>query len=173
MAEGVDALEFRRFMARWPTGVSVVTAREGETNYGLTVSAFFSVSLRPPLVLVSLSTDADTTPVIQRTHRFAINLLSADQHILSERFASTLPPKEKFRDLPFRVSAGGLPLLGDTLGRLECEVQKEYPVADHDLVLGEVKGIDPGEEGPPLLYFRSGYALRRGPDLLELPRPRE
>ncbi len=71
----VDGAEFRNLMARWATGVSVVTARDGALDAGLTVNALLSVSLAPPSVLVSLTEDADTTPVIERTGLFAVNLL--------------------------------------------------------------------------------------------------
>jgi 3-hydroxy-9,10-secoandrosta-1,3,5(10)-triene-9,17-dione monooxygenase reductase component len=169
MVEPVDPLAFRRFMARLPTGVSVLTARDGDINYGLTVNAFFSVTLHPPLVLVSLSVDADTTPIVRRTRRFAINLLSAEQGAVSERFAEALPPHEKFRNISFRVSPGGLPLLDDTMGSLECDVREERRVIDHDLIIGEVERIATGPDVAPLLYFRSGYALLHGSDTLELP----
>ena len=78
-------------MSRWATGVSVVTARDGSADAGLTVNAFLSVSLHPPTVLVSLTQDADTTPVIERTGPFAVNFLAADQRALSERFARRRP----------------------------------------------------------------------------------
>ncbi|HXQ79552.1 MAG TPA: flavin reductase family protein, partial [Thermoplasmata archaeon] len=90
----VDGSEFRNVMARWATGVSVVTARDGPLDAGLTVNAFLSVSLAPPSVLVSLTEDSDTTPVIERTGLFAVNFLAADQRALSERFALPNSPAE-------------------------------------------------------------------------------
>jgi flavin reductase (DIM6/NTAB) family NADH-FMN oxidoreductase RutF len=159
---------FRSVLARWATGVSVVTSRDEEGDAGLTVNALLSVSLRPPSLLVSLTSDADTTPVIERSRRFAANFLAADQRPLSERFARTTPRAEKFRDLPVRRSPGGLPLLEGTLGAVECRVVTLTPVYDHVLVLGEVTHLEGGREGLPLLFYRSAYAEATGTDSLRL-----
>src|SRR5271157_5401314 len=125
-------------MGRWSTGVSVVTARDGAIDAGLTVNAFLSVSLNPPSVLVSLTMDADTTPVIERTGRFAVNFLAADQRALSERFARQVPSAEKFGGLSFHRGPGGIALLDGTLGAVECRVASQVPAYDHILFVGEV-----------------------------------
>ncbi|MCI4345434.1 MAG: flavin reductase family protein, partial [Thermoplasmata archaeon] len=131
-----DPSRFRALMARWATGVSVVTAAEGGRPYGLTVNAFLSISLHPPTLLVSLSNDADTTPVIARTGRFAVNLLAHDQRAISESFARAVPGPEKFRDLKVRPGRDGLPLLEGTLGSFECRLLQSFPSADHQLMVG-------------------------------------
>lgn len=164
----VDPTEFRRLMGRWPTGVSVVTAREGELDAGLTVNAFLSVSISPPSVLVSLTRDADTLPVIERTGLFAVNLLAADQRSLSERFAATVPSAEKFRGLSVHRGTTGLALLDGTLGALECRLASRVLTYDHDLLVGEVVRQELGRDGPPLLFFRSAYAQAETPDRLHL-----
>jgi len=164
----VDAAGFRQFMGRWPTGVSVVTARDGTLDAGLTVNAFLSVSLAPPSVLVSLTRDADTTPVIERTGRFAVNFLAADQRAVSERFARPSPPAEKFADLPLHRGPGGLALLDGTLGALECRVTSVAPSYDHVLFVAEVVHQEVGRETLPLLYFRSTYAATDGAGRLHL-----
>jgi 3-hydroxy-9,10-secoandrosta-1,3,5(10)-triene-9,17-dione monooxygenase reductase component len=168
----VDSATFRRGMGRWATGVSVVTAREGETDAGLTVNALLSVSLAPPSLLVSLTREADTTPLIERSGRFSVNFLAADQRPVSERFARTDPPAEKFRGLAVHRSPGGLALLDGTLGAVECRVVSKTPAFDHLLILGEVVHQELGRDGPPLLFFRSAYAETQGSDLLRLPPPR-
>jgi flavin reductase (DIM6/NTAB) family NADH-FMN oxidoreductase RutF len=167
----VDPVAFRAFMARWPTGVAVVTAHDGSSDYGLTVNAFLSVSLTPPTVLVSLTQDADTTPVVRRAKAFAVNFLTADQRLLSERFARAIPPDEKFRGLAVDRGSTGAPLLKETLGALECRLTQEIPVGDHLLLIGEVVDQRRGRETSPLLFFRSRYAEAAGPDRLELPPP--
>jgi len=166
---GVAPNEFRRWMARWATGVSVVTARDGGEDAGLTVNAFLSVAVRPPSVLVSLTRDADTTPVIERSRAFAVNVLAADQRSLSERFARTLPSAEKFRDVPFRRGATGAALLDGTLGAVECRVVAWLPQFDHVLVVGEVVRQETGRDADPLLFFRSDYAVSEGVGHLGLP----
>ena len=167
-ASTVDSAEFRALMARWPTGVSVVTARDGTADAGLTVNAFLSVSLHPPSVLVSLTLDADTTPVIERTGLFAVNFLAADQRALSERFARTVPSAEKFAGLPVHRGATGVALLEGTLGAIECRVASHVRSYDHILFVGEVVRSERGRDAPPLLFFRSAYAEAEGADRLHL-----
>jgi 3-hydroxy-9,10-secoandrosta-1,3,5(10)-triene-9,17-dione monooxygenase reductase component len=169
---GADGPRFRELMAHWATGVSVVTARARGADAGLTVNALLSVSLAPPSLLVSLTQDADTTPVIERSRAFAVNFLSADQRAVSERFAKTVPAPEKFRELPVHRGTTGAPLLDGTLGAAECRVVGWTPTYDHVLILGEVVRLEAGRDAPPLLFFRSGYAEAEGPDRLRLPDPR-
>jgi flavin reductase (DIM6/NTAB) family NADH-FMN oxidoreductase RutF len=167
----LDAALFRRMMARWATGVAVVTARDAERDFGLTVNALLSVSLAPPLVLVSLTHDADTTPAIRRSAAFAVNLLAADQRALSERFARQVTAEEKFRDLPVKRGTTGAPLLAGTLGSLECRVRQETRVSDHVLLVGEAVSAEAGADGLPLLFYRSRYSEARPPDSLRFPAP--
>ena len=170
-APPIDGPTFRRFLARWATGVSVVTARELDTDGGLTVNALFSVSLAPPSLLISLTRDADTTPLIERSGRFAVSFLSADQRELSVRFAQELPPAEKFRGLAFHRGPAGLALLDGALGAVECRVVSKTPAYDHLLILGEVRHQEFGREAPPLLFYRSNYGTALGTDAVRLPPP--
>jgi flavin reductase (DIM6/NTAB) family NADH-FMN oxidoreductase RutF len=169
MTTSVSADEFRRWMGRWATGVAVVTAHDHGADAGLTVNALLSVSLTPPSVLVSLTHDADTTPLIEKSRAFAVNLLAADQRSLSERFARTLPSAEKFQGLPLHRGATGAPLLDGTLGALECQVAGWVPQYDHVLVIGEVVRTETGRDADPLVYYRSGYAEAEPRGRLRLP----
>ncbi|HTZ61859.1 MAG TPA: flavin reductase family protein [Thermoplasmata archaeon] len=164
-----DPARFRALMSRWATGVSVVTASANGADAGLTVNALLSVSLQPPAVLVSLSTDADTLPVAERSGHFGVSVLAAGQRTLSERFARTLPSEEKFRGVGLHRGPHGSPLLDGTLGALECRIARRSPAYDHVLLLGEVVHIEGGGEAAPLLYFRSGYAEEDPPGRLRLP----
>ncbi|MFY9716555.1 MAG: flavin reductase family protein [Thermoplasmata archaeon] len=164
---------FRAVMARWATGVTVVTARDGAVDAGLTVNAFLSVSLFPPSILVSLQDDVDTLPVLERGRAFAVNVLGADQQAISERFARTVRPEEKFQELPFHRGTTGAALIDGTLGAIECRVLAITPAFDHRLVLGEVVELEVGNDGPPLLFFRSGYSHSNGPEDLRLPPPHD
>ena len=170
--DGADPMAFRALMSRWTTGVSVVTAHDGTEDAGLTVNAFLSVSLHPPSVLVSLTKDVDTLPVIRRSGRFAVNVLAGDQRALSDRFASTRPSAEKFRDLAVHRSPSGLALLDGTLGALECRVVDLHDAFDHVLVVGEVERQEGSREGPPLVYYHSGYAEVDDEGHVRLPLPR-
>jgi flavin reductase (DIM6/NTAB) family NADH-FMN oxidoreductase RutF len=169
----VAEAEFRQLMARWATGVSVVTSRAGARDVGLTVNAFLSVALEPPTVLISLQEAADTTGAVVASGVFAVNLLAYDQRAISERFARTGPAEEKFRDLPLARGATGAALLPDGLGSLEARVRSVVPVADHRLIVGGVVALRPGREVPPLVFFRSRYAASDGRATVELPPPAE
>jgi flavin reductase (DIM6/NTAB) family NADH-FMN oxidoreductase RutF len=144
-------------MALFASGVTVVTARHAGEDSGMTVSAFFSVTLEPPRVLVSLSEDADTTPLVEASGRFAVNLLAADQEPLSVRFAERLPPREKMQGVAFHRGTDGVVLLDGTLGALECRVENRFPVGDHVLLVGTVEQLHEGRRELPLLYWNRGY----------------
>ncbi len=159
---------FRGLMTRWATGVAVVTARAGGVDAGLTVNALLSVALAPPSLLISLTREADTTPIIQRSGTFAVNFLAADQRGISERFAQTIPPADKFLGLPLHRGTTGAALLDGTLGAAECRVAAWTPQYDHVLIVGEVVRQEIGRDAAPLVFFRSGYAEASGPDGLRL-----
>lgn len=167
----IDGPTFRRLMARWATGVSVVTAREFDADGGLTVNALFSVSLAPPSLLISLTRDADTTPLIERSGHFGVSFLAADQQELSVRFAQELSPAEKFRGVAFHRGPSGLALLDGALGAVECRVVSKTPAYDHLLILGEVVHHEFGRKALPLLFYRSGYGAALGTDTVRLPQP--
>lgn len=167
----LDGPAFRRLMGRWATGVSVVTAREQDVDVGMTVNALLSVSLAPPSLLISLTREADTTPRIERSGRFAVNVLASDQRALSVRFAQEIPPAEKFRGLAFHRGPSGLALLDGAISALECRVVSKTPAYDHLLILGEVLHHELGRDASPLLFFRSDYATAEGPATVRLPPP--
>ena len=126
------------------------------------------LSTDPPSVLVSLTKDADTTPVIERAGTFSVNFLAADQRPVSERFARQVPSAEKFAGLSVHRGPGGLALLDGTLGAVECRVTSRVPAYDHLLLVGEVVYEELGRDAPPLLFFRSAYAEAESPDRLHL-----
>jgi flavin reductase (DIM6/NTAB) family NADH-FMN oxidoreductase RutF len=167
-----DPDAFRHLMARWATGVSVVTSRDGEHDSGLTVNALASVSLHPPSVVVSLMTAAETTPVVQRSRRFGVTVLAHDQRPLSERFARAVPSAEKFAGISVRRGETGVALFDGGLAWFECAVREELPSADHILFVGEVVHAEAGRDEAPLLFFRAGYAERLTERNLALPAPR-
>ena len=157
-------------MARWPTGVSVVTTRDGERDFGLTVNAFLSVSIAPPSVLVSLGHEADSTEIVARSGRFAVSLLAHDQRALSERFARTGPPEAKFQGVPVHRSTSGMALLDGAVATFDAAVVKSLDTGDHTLFVGAVERMETGPEVAPLVFFRGQYAEPTGADLLKLPR---
>jgi flavin reductase (DIM6/NTAB) family NADH-FMN oxidoreductase RutF len=158
----VDPARFRQAIARWATGVSIVTAREGEADFGLTVNSLTSIALDPPLLLVSLSTLADTTAILARVGAFGVSLLSAEQRAISERFARPTPAPPKFEGLAVHRGVTGAALLDDALATFECRVEAEHAHADHRLFVGRVVAAHPGREAVPLIFYRSRYAPAEG-----------
>ncbi|HYV07829.1 MAG TPA: flavin reductase family protein [Blastocatellia bacterium] len=153
---GVSKEEFRNALGRFASGVTIVTARGTDGRpCGITVSAFSSVSLDPPLVLVCIDKRASLHDCISEGVHFAVNILSEDQELMSRRFASK--DEDRFNGTGYRESIQGTPLIDGSLVALECRVVHAYPGGDHTIVVGEVESASVAD-GKPLAYFRGGYA---------------
>jgi flavin reductase (DIM6/NTAB) family NADH-FMN oxidoreductase RutF len=142
------------------SGVTVVTtAHEGRLR-GMTVSAFSSVSLEPPLVMISLAHEAATREMIADSGVFAVNILSDDQEFLSERFAARAPiVNEKFEGVPYEVAATGSPILPDSIAWYDCRMEATHDGGDHIIIIGRVVAIGFGDEArQPLVYYANQYA---------------
>jgi 3-hydroxy-9,10-secoandrosta-1,3,5(10)-triene-9,17-dione monooxygenase reductase component len=162
ITESVDETTFRRVLAQFATGVVVVTGITGDGPAGLTCQSFSSLSLDPPLVLLSTARSSKTWPRIERTGRFAVNVLSAKQRRLSERFA--VSGGDKFAGQPWRPGVLGNPLLDGALAHVECDVHAVHDGGDHVIIVGRVRALEaPGlEQDWPLIYFRSAYRSLAG-----------
>ncbi len=154
--DSVDAATFRSVLGRFASGVTVVTARDADgMDHGMTVSAFSSVSLDPPLVLVCVEHDATMYPVLQAVSSFAVNILSADQEHISRAFSER--ETDRFDGIGFTRGLTGAPLLDDALALLECTMQDRHAGGDHTIFVGRVAAAR-ALQGRPLLYYRGGYA---------------
>ena len=148
--------EFRAILGRFATGVTVFTARDtAGGDHGMTVSAFCSVSLTPPLVLACIARDADMFAVARDATHFGVSLLTEDQVSLSRRFADV--PDSRFDGIGFTRGETGVVLLNDASGHLECRRVAWHDAGDHAICVGEVLRASNGD-GHPLLYYRGGYA---------------
>jgi flavin reductase (DIM6/NTAB) family NADH-FMN oxidoreductase RutF len=152
----IDSDLFRAVLGRFASGITVITASdEAATPHGMTVSAFSSLSLAPPLILVCVANDATMAPLLARASSFAVNMLSDGQEALSRRFAGKLD--DRFAGVGYRLGEQGNPVLDDVLAWLECRIVARHPAGDHVIVVGQVD--DAGVlDGRPLLYYRGGYA---------------
>jgi flavin reductase (DIM6/NTAB) family NADH-FMN oxidoreductase RutF len=151
----VSSEEFRTALSRFASGVTVVTTKDaGGKMHGLTVSAFCSVSLEPPLVLVCIEKAAGSHTSFLESELFAVNILSSSQRDLSERFASELI--NRFQGIDFGLSEHGQPMLANCLANLECRIVHSYDGGDHTVYIGEVLNSETND-GDPLVYFRSDY----------------
>lgn len=152
----VDQATFRSVLGRFASGVTVLTVRDGDIDHGMTASAFCSLSLDPPLVLVCIDRSTRMHELLQGVEHFAVTLLAADQERISRRFAEP-PDESRFDGVGFTRGATGAPLLNDALAHLECELAERYPGGDHTIVVGRVVGAA-AADARPLLYYRGGYA---------------
>jgi flavin reductase (DIM6/NTAB) family NADH-FMN oxidoreductase RutF len=152
----VEQADFRRAMGHFASAVTVVTAslKDGQP-VGITVTAFSSLSLDPPLVLICIDKRARLHDHLTRDAFFAVNILAEDQEAVSRRFASSEP--DQFREIGYTDGAGGAPLIQDAVAAVECKVVDLLPGGDHTIIVGEVETTKI-QEGKPLLYFRGGYA---------------
>ena len=148
--------EFRHVLSHFASGVTVITAcdRDGRPT-GLTASAFTSVSLEPPLILVCVDHKAQSYPALIASKTFAVNILCLEQEAVSRRFATT-KIDNKFDGVPFTLSALGLPLIGNALAPLECATDNVQLEGDHTIFVGRVEGAHAGS-GAPLVYYRGRY----------------
>lgn len=152
----VPADLFRRACALFPTGVAVLTTKASDgTPHGLTVNAFCSLSLNPPLVLIAVDRDCSVLETFETSGHFAVNFLSADQRDLSVRFSEL--PEGRFTGLDWTPGVNSAPLLAGAIGSIECRTTQILDTGDHRALIGEVIGASIGE-GDPLVFFRSGYA---------------
>lgn len=132
-----DGKALRQALGSFATGVTVITARSpaGE-SVGITASSFNTVSLDPPLVLWSLSSQSPHLVTFSEGSHFAVNVLAADQEDLCSRFGR--PQKDKFAGLAFDFGAGGAPLLPGVVAQFECSREAVYPGGDHVILLGRI-----------------------------------
>jgi len=146
---------FRGLMAHWPTAVSVVTARAGNTPTGCTVNALMSLSVEPPLLIVSLAGGSRTLDAIRRSGTFAVNLLCWEQRDLCQRFACG-SHEERFRgvDVELRDDA---PVLTHAAASVVCTVAQTMACADHVLILGAPRWHTCADHRSPLVLHRRSY----------------
>ncbi len=167
-AEGVTDDEFRAALSRLAAGVVLITAQEppldehgrGE-EVGMTATAFMSVSLDPPLVMVSLRNDSRMDDLLAEQPLWAVSVLTDGQRQIAGRFAmkGRISDRLLFEDIPcIRGEVTGAPLVGGALTTLECRTEQRVLAGDHTLVIGRVLTASvPSADGEPLTYFKGRY----------------
>jgi flavin reductase (DIM6/NTAB) family NADH-FMN oxidoreductase RutF len=154
----VDPDLYKQVMRHFPSGITVVTLRAGDETHGLTVSAFCSVSLDPPLVLVCIGTDLYSHELIERGKCFAVNFLSENDADLSDRFAGRIPElTDRFAGLKTAVAVTGAPILECCVAYLDCTVYAAHDGGDHTIYVGLVEDAGVLGDTPPLVYYQGTY----------------
>jgi len=150
--------QFKKAMSQFATGVTVVTTVHQGTPIGITASSFSSLSMDPPLVLVSLAKKLFTHKVIADSGSFAVSILDAEQKELGMRFAGMFPDiKDRFAGLDVKTAVTGCPVLPNAIAWVDCRVWDSYDGGDHTIFVGEVVDVHASEKDAPLLYHSRAW----------------
>jgi flavin reductase (DIM6/NTAB) family NADH-FMN oxidoreductase RutF len=154
----VTPLDLRRACGQFATGVTVVTVRDGDGFRGMTANSFTSVSLDPPLLLVSVDRRNRTHDLLTEGEPFAVNVLSEAQQCWSDRFAGRHGDvQHQFDDIPHTVTAAGVPIIAEAPAVFACRVVAIHEAGDHSLFIGQVEEIVQEPGAAPLLFFGGKY----------------
>ena len=156
-------------MRVYPQGVTVVTTTTDEGPRGITVSSFTSVSLDPPLVLVSVAKSSELHDVFRNAASYAINFLADDQKSVSDRFAGRTQLSDRFDGIRFVRGETGSPVIEGVRAVLECESWQVYEGGDHSILVGKVVSVRAFKPKRPLVYYSQQYTTT---ELTEYPAPR-
>ena len=152
MPREIEPRLFRRVMGRFATGVTVITAREGEDVRGMTATAFMSGSLDPPLCVVSIAKRAQMHKVLLKAGHYGVNILADGQEEYSRHFAGR---RARTLEIGFAEIAG-VPVLADACGRIATEIAARHDCGDHTLFVGHILHID-ADDRAPLVYHAGRY----------------
>lgn len=149
----VDSLQFRRALGRFASGITVITAAHEGTVHGMTANAFVSVSLDPPLVLISVDNRSQMHQKLSQSGQYGVSILAEGQEAFSQHFAGRA---QEGLEIPF-VWREGVPLLEGALAHLVCRVVNVHPEGDHTLYIGQVEHLN-HKDGVPLIFYSGRYA---------------
>ncbi|MED4600637.1 flavin reductase family protein [Paenibacillus validus] len=148
----IEPIEYRNVMGRFASGITIVSTSEGDQIHGMTANGFVSVSLHPPLVLVSIDHKAKMHQLLPKTRKYGISILKNDQEAVSRHFAGH--PMEEAPSFFWRE---GLPFIENALAYVACEVVEQHEAGDHTLYIGQVEWLSYEQGGEPLIFFAGKY----------------
>jgi len=145
-------------MRQWATGVTIISVMHDGRRHGMTASSFTSVSLFPPLVLVSLEQVTNTHRLVQQAGYFAVTILDQGQKDISDRFAGRSTEfSDRFSGLETFTMISGSPFLKRGLAWFDCRVIATYQAGNHTVFIGDVLAVKYSERGKPLIYYDRDY----------------
>jgi len=149
----------RQMMARFATGVAVVSARHGPLLAGMTANAIASVSVEPPLMLASINRRAETHTAILGSHAFAVSVLADDQQDIANCFAqpTSAAKLQRFCDAPWKEAETGSPILEGAIAYFDCRLVATHPGGDHSIFVGEIVAAGYEAAAEPLIWYASAY----------------
>ncbi len=152
----IDQSQFRSIMARYPTGVCIVTAVDADGQpIGMTVGSFTSVSLDPLLAGFFPAKSSSSWPLIGGTGRFCVNVLAEGQQDLCRSFSG--PAERRFLGIGHSLSSRGLPRISGAVAWIDCDQHSVVDAGDHWFVMGLVRALGSTESGRPLIFHGGGY----------------
>ncbi|HUX85802.1 MAG TPA: flavin reductase family protein [Chloroflexota bacterium] len=155
----------RKAWGQFATGVTLVCVRDGTGLHGMTANSFTSVSLDPPLVLISVDLKARTHSLLECEGRFAVSVLSEQHRDWSDRFAGRHGDLHQlFEDVPHQLTEEGLPIIEGSLASFVCRVCTIHPAGDHSLFIAEVERFQSSPGAAPLVFFSGHYRSLHGDD---------
>jgi flavin reductase (DIM6/NTAB) family NADH-FMN oxidoreductase RutF len=153
----METQTFRRVLGCFASGIAIITARDGDSDVGMTVSAFCSVSLSPPLVLVCISRDASMHDLMLSHPKLGISIMASEHEGCCRKFADK-NEKDRFDGVPFTRGESSVMLLDDAMAHLECHVVRHHEAGDHTIFIAEAERGSLTEGRRPLLHYRGSFA---------------
>jgi len=150
--------QYKRTLAHWATGVTVLSTLSGAEDVGITASSFTSLSLNPPQVLMSVSKRLYTHNALRESGIFAVSFLRDEQAEWGKRFAGMVPEiEDRFEGIAIHRAETGCAILSDALAWVDCKVTHVYDGDDHSIFIGEVLAAGSSDEGSPLIYYHRNW----------------
>ena len=156
-----EGASFRSVLGHFATGITVITAMDGDEPVGIAANSFTSVSLDPPLVLFCAAQSSSTWPRIQRAGHFMVNVLDEHQEHICRLFAQK--GADRFGQIAWEATERG-PVLHDVHAWLDCTIEAEHEAGDHVIVVGRVHEIGLTADAGPLLFYQGRYGRLLGSD---------
>jgi flavin reductase (DIM6/NTAB) family NADH-FMN oxidoreductase RutF len=150
-----DEASYRTVLGHFATGVTIITAMDGDEPIGVSANSFTSVSLDPPLVLFCAAKASTTWPRLEAAGKFTVNILNEHQEDVCRVFATK--GIDRFSRIGWRPSAIGAPILHGAVAYIDCEIDAQHDAGDHLIVVGAVKELGVIGEDGPLIFYRGGY----------------
>jgi len=163
--------DFRGAMRHLAGGVSVITAGRARDITGMTVTSVSSLSVDPPTLIVSINRESSSWPLIKRHGFFGVNILTADQLDIAERFTGKggLKGADRFAGADWITRASGVPLLVGALAAVDCEVEDIVERHSHAIVVGRVLDLQVSTRTAALAYWQGQYvAIDQSEDAIRL-----
>lgn len=152
----IDPALFRQVLGSYPTGVCAISALDEEDKpTGMVVGTFTSVSLDPPLVGFLPDKGSSSWPKIEKAGRFCVNVLASDQQDVCRQLAAK--GSDKFAGVDYAVSEHNLPVIANSVARIECTIRSISDAGDHWFVLGDVLSLETTRDDDPMLFHRGRY----------------